>query len=104
MKNIIIFFSYVLLLVMILLDIGLLLEYFNVEGMLKGLNIYKYGRRLLVRFMLVMFVLSIPILIFYFALLFFPFDRKAKKSFVLIILNCLFILWYILFVVQKNII
>lgn len=99
-KKIFIYVTYSILFLFILIDIELLLDYFfNISFAVKlGFE------KLIFNLGVALFVLSIPIIITYTISLFFKFQIPLKVIFGLIIINSLFLIWYIMFVIPQNII
>lgn len=98
-KNILKYISWFIFGLFVLIDVDIFLDKGNIS-IFNYLGIGKYLSELMMFF----FVLGIPIMITYAILLFFKFSISEKTIFGLIILNAIFIMWFVLVVIQKNIV
>ena len=79
----------------------MLIEHLGINRFLEEYLFYEYLATLLGKFMFGMFIISIPTIISYSIFLCLPSNWKIKLLFIMIILNTLFILWYILSIGQE---
>lgn len=100
LKKILICFSWLILGVFIIIDIDIALDSFKCVPIFDYLGLGKYISELMIIFL----IIGIPIIIVYTVLMFFKFSMRTKIIFSMIILNSIFIIWFMLVIVQQNIV